>query len=106
VVRRIWRHIVTVEDAERGGCDLFDIANLRPHQVRGRFQQPLYVPFVDDALAVFPLSVCSGALCDSNAWRKDFKAFAQRPFGYKRVWVGLPQPYRRQGRAGGAGPAR
>jgi hypothetical protein len=26
---RVWRHIVNIEDAEAGGCDLFDIDELR-----------------------------------------------------------------------------
>lgn len=85
----IWRHIVTVEDAERGGCNLFDIASLRRSKSEDVFNNLYMCHFVDDALAVFPLSALQRCMVDSwNAWRKDFKPFAMRPFGNKRVWVG------------------
>ncbi|KGH10198.1 terminase [Comamonas thiooxydans] len=85
----IWRHIVTVEDAERGGCDLFDIAELKRTKAEDVFNNLYMCHFIDDALAVFPLSVLQRCMVDSwDAWRKDFKAFAQRPFGHKRVWAG------------------
>ncbi len=85
----IWRHIVTVEDAERGGCDLFDIASLKLTKSEDVYNNLYMCQFIDDAQAVFPLAVLQRCMVDSwDAWRKDFKPFAQRPFAYKRVWVG------------------
>ena len=84
----IWRHIVTVEDAERGGCTLFDIENLRSTKAATVFANLYLCQFMDDALAVFPLSLLQRGMVDPwEAW-KDFKAFTQRPFGHKGVWVG------------------
>jgi hypothetical protein len=34
---RVWRHIVNIEDAEAGGCDLFDIDELRDEYAPDEF---------------------------------------------------------------------
>ena len=85
----IWRNIITVEDAERGGCTLFDIADLRLRNAADVFSNLYMCHFTDDAQAVFGLQLLQRCMVDSwDAWRKDFKPFAERPFGHKRVWVG------------------
>ena len=85
----IWRNIVTVEDAERGGCDLFDINNLRLTKSEDVFANLYMCNFTDDTHAVFGLQLLQGCMVDSwDAWRKDFKPFAERPYGRKPVWVG------------------
>jgi len=84
----IWRQIVTIEDAVRGGCDLFDIEQLRLEYSPDEFAQLLLCEFIDDSMSVFPLATMQRCLVD--AWEKwdDFKPFAMRPFGHRGVWLG------------------
>jgi len=84
----IWRQIVTIEDAVRGGCDLFDIEQLRLEYSPDEFAQLLLCEFIDDSMSVFPLATMQRCLVD--AWEKwdDFKPFAMRPFGQRGVWLG------------------
>jgi uncharacterized protein YjcR len=85
---RIWRQIVTIEDAERGGCDLFDIEELRLEYSPDSFANLLMCEFIDDALSVFPMAMLQGCLVDSWEEWTDFQKFALRPFGDRQVWVG------------------
>jgi hypothetical protein len=43
-----WRQIVTVEDAIAGGCNLFDIAQLRLEYSDADFENLLMCGFIDD----------------------------------------------------------
>lgn len=84
-----WRQIVTVEDAMRGGCDLFDIEQLRLEYGADEYANLLMCEFVDDTDSVFPFSLVSRCMVDSwDAWAKDYKPFATRPLGDKAVWIG------------------
>jgi len=47
-----YRQIVTVEDAVRGGCNLFD---LRMEYSPDEYQNLLMCEFIDDLASVFPL---------------------------------------------------
>ncbi|WP_039918859.1 terminase large subunit domain-containing protein, partial [Cellvibrio mixtus] len=49
---RQWRQIVTVEDAIRGGCDLFDLDELRLEYSDDEFDNLLMCEFVDDTQSV------------------------------------------------------
>jgi uncharacterized protein YjcR len=83
-----WRQIVTVEDAVRGGCDLFDIDQLRLEYSEEEFNNLLMCQFMDDTLSVFPLSKLQGCMVDSwLAWR-DMKPLSPRPMGEAEVWLG------------------
>lgn len=86
---RIWRQIVTIEDAEKGGCDLFDIDELRNYEYSpDQFDNLLMCNFIDDTASVFPMSVLERCMVDSwDVW-DDYKPFAARPFGNRPVWVG------------------
>lgn len=84
----IWRHIVTIEDAEAGGCDLFDIAQLRRENNPEEFLQLFMCQFIDDGNSVFQLSVLMRCMVDAWADWADFKPFATRPFGARPVWLG------------------
>ena len=86
---RIWRQIVTIEDAEKGGCDLFDIDELRNYEYSpDQFDNLLMCNFIDDTASVFPLSELQRCMVDSwEAWN-DYKPFTARPFGNRPVWVG------------------
>lgn len=83
-----WRQIVTVEDAVAGGCDLFDIDQLRLEYSQDEFDNLLMCQFVDDTLSVFPLAKLQPCMVDSwEEWR-DLRPFAPRPLGDSEVWLG------------------
>lgn len=85
----IWRQIVTIMDAERGGCDLFDIDELRNYEYSpDQFENLLMCQFIDDTASVFPLSDMQRCMVDSWEEWGDFKPFAERPFGDRPVWIG------------------
>lgn len=85
---KVWRQIVNIIDAQRGGCDLFDLDELRFEYSSEEFENLLMCGFIDDSFSLFPLAELQACHVDSwEAWT-DFKPFAQRPFGYKGVWVG------------------
>lgn len=83
-----WRQIVTILDAAAGGCDLFDIEQLRREYSPEEFLQLFMCQFIDDGESVFPLSVLQRCMVDAwEAW-DDFRPFHARPFGHREVWVG------------------
>lgn len=83
-----WRQIVTVEDAVREGCDLFDLQQLRLEYSAEEWSNLLMCEFIDDTASVFPLAELQRCMVDSWEVWEDFKAFAMRPFGNREVWVG------------------
>ncbi|MGV6473519.1 terminase ATPase subunit family protein [Azotobacter vinelandii] len=86
---KIWRQIVTILDAERRGCDLFDLEELRFEYNAEQFANLLMCEFVDDGASIFPLAMLQPCQVDSWVeWAEDFKPFAARPFGDRQVWVG------------------
>lgn len=86
---RVWRQIVTIMDAARRGCDLFDLDELREEYSPDAFANLLMCEFVDDNASVFPLAMLQPCMVDSwITWADDFKPFANRPYGDRAVWVG------------------
>lgn len=86
---KVWRQIVTILDAERGGCDLFDVDELRFEYSPEEFANLLMCQFIDDGQSIFPLAMLQSCMVDSwVAWEEDYKPFALRPFGSKPVWIG------------------
>lgn len=86
---KIWRQIVTIMDAAAGGCDLFDIDELRDFEYSpDQFENLLMCNFIDDTQSVFPLSALQRCMVDSWVDWDDYKPFTLRPFGYRPVWVG------------------
>lgn len=83
-----WRQIVTVMDALAGGCNLFDIDQLRFEYGPAEFANLLMCQFIDDSMSVFPLESMQRCMVDSWVVWDDFKPFAMRPLGYREVWVG------------------
>ncbi|HJW26419.1 MAG TPA: terminase ATPase subunit family protein [Rhodocyclaceae bacterium] len=83
-----WRQIVTVLDAVAGGCDLFDIDQLRLDYSADEFANLLMCQFIDDGQSVFPLAELQRCMVDSWVVWDDFKPFALRPLGWREVWVG------------------
>lgn len=83
-----WRQIVTVMDAVRSGCDLFDIEQLRREYSTDEFNNLLMCMFIDDLLSVFPMSEMQLCMVDSWEVWEDYKPFASRPLGNRPVWIG------------------
>ncbi len=83
-----WRQIVTIEDAIHGGCNLFDIDQLRLEYSPEEFENLLMCGFMDDTASVFPMGLLLGGAVDSWDLWEDFKPFFTRPFGNREVWVG------------------
>lgn len=83
-----WRQIVTVEDALAGGCTLFDLEQLLLEYSPAEFENLFRCMFIDDSMSVFPLGELQRGMVDSWVVWDDFKPFADRPFGYREVWVG------------------
>lgn len=83
-----WRQIVTVEDALAGGCDLFDVEQLRLEYAPPEFANLLLCQFVDDTASVFPLALMQRCMVDAWLEWVDFKPFAARPLGDRPVLVG------------------
>lgn len=83
-----WRQIVTVEDALAGGCNLFDLDQLRLEYSPAEYENLLMCQFIDDSHSVFGLSLLMRCMVDAWVDWDDFKPFAQRPFGHRQVWLG------------------
>lgn len=85
---RIWRHIVNIEDAEAGGCDLFDINELRDEYAPDEFANLFMCDFVDDSQSAFRFNDMIACGCDSLVEWTDFNLEAARPYGNRSVWAG------------------
>ena len=83
-----WRQIVTVEDAVSGGCDLFDLDQLRSEYSEDEYRNLLMCEFMDDTASVFPLASLQRCMVDSWELWEDYKPFALRPLGSRPVWIG------------------
>lgn len=84
---RAWRHIVTIEDAVAGGCDLFDLEELKLEYSADEYSNLLLCQFVDDTLSVFPLSELQRCMVDSWEVWDDFLPLSDRPYAGE-VWIG------------------
>jgi len=82
-----WRNIVTLADAEAGGCDLFDAAQLKLEYSPEEFRQLFGCEFVDDTLAVFTLALLEGCMVDPTDW-EDVAPGDTHPVGSRPVWGG------------------
>ncbi len=86
---KVWRHIVTILDAEAAGCDLFDIDELRLEYNAEEFSNLLMCEFIDDTQSVFPMAELQACMVDSWVdWAEFYKPFTMRPYGHRPVWVG------------------
>jgi len=85
---KIWRQIVTILDAEAGGCGLFDIDELRVEYNPDQFENLLMCGFIDDTASIFPLAMLQRCMVDSMVEWVDVQKFLQRPYGYRPVIIG------------------
>ena len=84
-----WRQIVTLDDAQAGGCTLFDKAQLQREYSPLEFRQLFDCEFMADGDAVFEFSQLHRSGVDSwDLWGDFYKPFTPRPCGNAPVWVG------------------
>lgn len=82
-----WRYVVTIEDAAAGGCELFDIDELRDEYSKDDFENLFMCVFVDGATSVFKFSALEKAMVDISRWQ-DFNPRDKDPFSGREVWLG------------------
>lgn len=82
-----WRYVVTIEDAAAGGCDLFDIDELREEYSKADFANLFMCVFVDGNASVFSFSKLEKCMVDAAKW-KDVKLGTARPYDNQEVWLG------------------
>ncbi|WP_442905506.1 terminase large subunit domain-containing protein [Halomonas sp. BC04] len=67
-----------MEDAIAGGCDLFDLEQLRLEYSDDEFANLLMCQFVDDSQSAFPLALVMPCMVDSWEVWDDYRPFAPR----------------------------
>lgn len=83
----IWRNAITVKEAEKQGCDLFDIAELQDEYDSDEFANLFMCKFIDDAQSVFNLAKLMSCMVDTDTW-KHYHEDAARPYGNRPVALG------------------
>ncbi len=81
------RQMVTLDDAEARGCDLFDRDELLLEYSDDEFDNLFRCMFVDDSGSYFPLAVLMPNTVDSWEIWHDFSPFGSKPYAGE-VWVG------------------
>lgn len=90
-----WRKIITIDDAQAGGCDLFDLEQLKIMFSEDEFKQLFLCYFIDDSSSVFKFSELEKCLDDIDNW-KFFKPNDARPYAGP-VWIGYDPSRSRDG---------
>lgn len=85
---KVWRQIVTIEDAAARGCDLFDVDELRVEYAPDEFANLLMCQFVDDSLSAFKFNELQRATVDAVVDWRDVDLLGKRPVGERAVWAG------------------
>ncbi|BEB18822.1 hypothetical protein VEE42_00040 [Escherichia coli] len=75
-----WRQIVTIEDALKGGCTLFDIEQLKRENSADDFKNLFMCEFVDDKASVFPFEELQRCMVDTLEEWEDYAPFSQQDF--------------------------
>lgn len=83
-----WRQVVTVEDALEGGCDLFDLDQLRIEYTQDEYENLLMCQFIDDTQSAFSVSELMSCMIDTEELWLDHRPYSPRPLGNHPVWVG------------------
>lgn len=83
----VWRNIVTIYNAEKNGCNLFDIEQLKKEYSPLEFSQLFLCDFADESGSVFNFDLLIKGAVDTYTKWKDFKPFQSKPFN-KKVWLG------------------
>lgn len=85
---RIWRHMLTLEDAAAQGCDLFDIEEIREENAPDEYANLYNCQFVDDSLSAFKFNELQRSTVDAIVDWKDINLLTARPVGNREVWAG------------------
>ena len=85
---KIWRHLVTVEDAEKAGCTLFDIAELKAEYSKADYENLFGCKFVDDNESVFPFSTLQKCMVDAFSKWTDVDFDSDNPSRTRPVAIG------------------
>ncbi len=85
---------VTIEDALKGGCTLFDIEQLKRENSADDFKNLFMCEFVDDKASVFPFEELQRCMVDTLEEWEDYAPFAANPFGSRPVWIGYDPSHR------------
>ncbi|CAL4868195.1 hypothetical protein MMA231_02470 [Asticcacaulis sp. MM231] len=84
---RIWRQIVTLDDAIEGGYDLIDRDELQLEYSVEEFDNLFNCLFVDDSASTFPMSILRPCMVDSYEVWQDVKVHHAKPYAGE-VWLG------------------
>lgn len=83
----IWRHIVSIHDAENDGCDLFNIVDLKKEYNKADWDNLFCCRFIDDANSIFSMKTLIACMAKKEGW-EDYDENATRPFGNRPVAFG------------------
>lgn len=83
------RQIVTLDDAERGGCNLFDREQIEKEYSPSTLDQLFNCVFIKNDNALFEYSLLTGCAVDSwEKWQNFYRPTAPRPCGNTPAWIG------------------
>ena len=81
-----YRRIITLDEAEKGGCDLFNKKELMLEYSPEEYRQLFGCEFIDDTHAVFALALLESCMEDPDDWAIEYNL--ARPVGDAGVWGG------------------
>lgn len=84
---RIWRQIVTLQDAIDGGFDLIDADELKFECSIDEFANLFCCQFIDDSASTFPMHLIHPCLVDAMETWKDVNLWGLKPYAGD-VWLG------------------
>ena len=90
-----FRIIITIEDAIKGGCDLFDLNQLQREYSEDEFQQLFLCRFPNDGQGCFSFSELEKCLADSSEW-EFYHPDSDHPY-HGAVWIGYDPSRNRDG---------
>ncbi|GLS26167.1 terminase large subunit domain-containing protein [Marinibactrum halimedae] len=90
---KIWRNIVTIEDAIEQGCDRFSLDDIKEENTAFEYDQLYLCKFMREGESVFKLDSLLACAANADTWT-DFNPKAERPFTNFAVWLGY-DPARR-----------
>jgi uncharacterized protein YjcR len=82
-----FRNVITLAQAQKGGCDLFDVKQLKLEYTPQEFRQLFGCEFIDDTQAVFTLAGLEACMADPEDW-PDVQKGSTHPVGNAPVWGG------------------
>lgn len=92
----MYRQVITIHDAIKGGCDLFDVQQLEAENDPDTFAQLYECKFINDKGSAFKLDELVACIARDARW-PDYKPLIERPFANKPVWVGYDPSRSRDG---------